>query len=393
MDYRLLCLAVGTFAISTIGFAFSGLLPFIAADTHVPVAQAGLVITAYSIAYAIGAPALSAMAGTAERRHLLCGAMLAFVVGNLAASVSPQFIELIGAQVAMGASAGLFVATAQATAVSLVEPHHRARAVSIVFAGTTFAVALGAPIGSLVASLSSWRATFLCVAALGVACIIVMWLWLPRDMRGPKLTLIQRLESIGRPGIAASLLVTLFYVGGGFFIVGYLAPLAIDGAGLSELALPAVLLSFGIGGVVGNLASGWLSDRIGATRVVAMTLVSSIVFSIAISLDLEFAPSGVAGPLLIAMMFLWGLLGWAFPPAQASRLADLAPEVTHLTLSLNVSALYFGIALGTFLGGRVLEHAGVANLGYAAALFPVLALIALRLSGRHAEAAVPAVAE
>ena len=77
MDYRLLCLAVGTFAISTIGFAFSGLLPFIAADTHVGVAQAGLVITAYSIAYAVGAPVLSALAGTTERRHLLCAAMLA----------------------------------------------------------------------------------------------------------------------------------------------------------------------------------------------------------------------------------------------------------------------------------------------------------------------------
>jgi DHA1 family inner membrane transport protein len=390
MDYRLLCLAVGTFTISTVGFAFSGLLPLIAADTHVAVAEAGLVITAYSLAYAIGAPVLSAVAGTFERRHLLCAAMLAFVVGNLVAAASPVFGTLIGAQLVMGASAGLFVATAQATAVSLVEPHHRARAVSLVFTGTTFAVALGAPLGSLIASLWGWRETFVCVAVLGLACVAVIWLWLPRDMRGSKLSLRERLDAIGRPGIASALMVTLFYLAGGFVIIGYFAPLAMDGAGLSELVLPAILLSFGLGAVIGNLASGYLADRIGATRVIAITLIVSIAFSITISLGLKWLPAAVAGPALIGVMFPWGVIGWAFPPAQASRLAGFAPDAAHLTLSLNVSALYFGIALGTLVGGRVLEYAEASDLGFAAAIFPIAALAVLaigerRLAGSAAE--------
>ena len=57
----------------------------------------------------------------------------------------------------MGMSTGLFAATAQATAVSLAGPEHRARAISVVVGGTTFAVALGAPLGSLIATFSPSR--------------------------------------------------------------------------------------------------------------------------------------------------------------------------------------------------------------------------------------------
>ena len=102
MDRRLAWLAVGTFAISTVGFAFAGLLPFIARDLAGTVTLAGFVVTAYSLAYAIGAPVLSAAAGTLDRRLLLCCAMLAFVAGNLAAAASSGFAALVAAHVLMG---------------------------------------------------------------------------------------------------------------------------------------------------------------------------------------------------------------------------------------------------------------------------------------------------
>lgn len=75
--------------------------------------------------------------------------------------------------------------------------------------------------------------------------------------------------------------------------------------------------------------------------------------------------------------FTWGIVGWAFPPAQASRIVGFAPEVAHLTLSLNASAIYLGIAAGTAIGGRILENTAAADLGFFAALFPVASLAVL----------------
>ncbi len=280
-------------------------------------------------------------------------------------------------------SAGLFAATAQATAVSLAGPEHRARAISVVVGGTTFAVALGAPLGSLIATFWGWRGTFLAIALVGLACAAILWVRLPHGLRGTRLTLAERLATVNRPGILPALATTLLYLTGGFIIIAYLAPLAAD-AGLPAVALPGMLLCFGVGAVIGNLTSGYLADRLGATRVVVLSLLMSVAVSLIIAFGLKFLPQAWSGPLLIGIMVPWGIVGWMFPPAQASRIVGYAPQLAHLTLGLNASALYFGIALGTVVGGRVLEFTTPSDLGLVAAVFPIMALAVIRASTPHA---------
>jgi predicted MFS family arabinose efflux permease len=313
--------------------------------------------------------------------------MLIFVAGNGVAATSSSFMALAAAQIIMGMAAGLFAATAQATAVALAGPKHRALAISVVVGGTTFAVALGAPLGALIANFWGWRGTFGAIALLGLACSLVLWLRLPRGMQGTRLTMRERLHSLGQPGIMPSLLVTLLYLTGGFMLISYFAPLAMEGAGLPALALPGMLLAFGVGAVIGNLSSGFLADRFGATRVVVLSLILSSLVCLTISFDLTFVPHELAGPILIGLMVPWGIIGWGFPPAQASRLVAYAPDIAHLTLSLNASAIYLGIAIGTVLGGRVLEYSTPANLGVIAAAFPLAALALLAASLKTARVA------
>lgn len=389
MDRRLIWLAFGSFVMSTVGFVFSSLLPAIARDAHISVPSAGYLITAFSLSYAVGAPVLSALAGALDRRRVLAIAMLVFVAGNLAAALSSSFGGLLAAQVAMGMAAGLFAATAQATAVSLAGTDHRARAIAVVVGGTTFAVALGAPLGSLIAELWGWRGAFAAVAAFGACCAVVLWVRLPHGMKGAPLALRERFKAIGRPGIRPSLLVTLLYLTGGFTIISYLAPLAIEGAGLPGLALPGMLLAFGVGAVIGNLASGYIADRIGATRMVILSLLLSSAICLVLAAVLKLAPRELSGPLLIGLMVPWGIVGWAFPPAQASRIVGYAPELAHLTLSLNASALYLGIALGTVVGGRILEFATPSDLGLVAATFPLAALLVVWAGARSLRPAIP----
>ena len=94
-------------------------------------------------------------------------------------------------------------------------------------------------------------------------------------------------------------------------------------------------------------------------------------------------PPAYAGPLLIGIMVPWGFIGWTFPPAQASRIVGHAPELANLTLPLNASAMYFGIALGSAIGGQVLHVAPASELGVVAAGFPLLALAILFANSRR----------
>lgn len=394
MDIRLLWLAVGAFATSMMAFVFAGLLPLIATSANITISEAGHLVTAYSLAYAIGTPIMATLTGAFDRKLVIAGALATFVAGNVAAATSSSLAVLTTAQIVMGASAGLFAATAQATAIMLAGIEHRAKAVAAVVGGTTIAVALGAPIGSLIGNLAGWRATFLFVGAVAVLCVAVLSVMLPSGLPGVKLTLKERVLTIGKPGILPALSVTFLYLTGAFIVLCYLAALATDGAGLPITMLPAVMLAFGVGAVIGNYASGQLTDRLGATRVVVFSLITSTVICVLITLGLELLPPAVAGPLLVAIMVPWGIIGWTFPPAQASRIVAAAPDLANLTLPLNASAMYFGVAAGTFIGGRVLTVLPAAELGAAAATFPLLALAVLLAHGwLRRPVLAPAIAE
>lgn len=384
MDKRLTWLAVGAFATSTVAFVFAGLLPLIAASANVTIAEAGHLMTVFSLAYAIGTPLLSTLFGAMDRRRVIAIALGFFIIGNTAAAASASYLGLLGAQTVMGAAAGLFASTAQAAAIALSGPEHRARAVSTVLGGTTMAVAFGAPLGAMIGNFGGWRASYVFIAALAFICLSVLWLRLPHGIEGVRLSLRERVLVIARPGILPALATTFLYLTGGFAVIAYLGPLATQGAGMPVSMVPAMLLVFGIGAVIGNYSSGQVADRLGATRVVALSLIGAAIISLLLALILEFAPRNLAGPLLIALMLPWGILGWMFPPAQASRLVAIAPELAGLTMPLNVSAMYFGIALGSFVGGQTLKLSPPAELGIVAAVFSLGALGVLAASARHA---------
>ena len=146
--------------------------------------------------------------------------------------------------------------------------------------------------------------------------------------------------------------------------------------------LPGMLLAFGVGAVAGNYASGQLADRLGPTRVVVLALLLSATICVALTLVLQLPPA-YAGPLLIGIMVPWGFVGWTFPPAQASRIVGHAPELANLTLPLNASAMYFGIAFGSFIGGQALHYAPPSELGIIAAGFPLAALVIVFATSRR----------
>ena len=130
MNKRLLWLALGTFAIGAEGFVISSLLPQIADDTGVTVIEAGYLVLAYALAYAIGSPVLTALTGTRDRRVVLTASALVFAGGAIVVTFTHTYAVLMAARIVIACAAGLYAATAQATAVAMSHSDHRARAIS-----------------------------------------------------------------------------------------------------------------------------------------------------------------------------------------------------------------------------------------------------------------------
>jgi predicted MFS family arabinose efflux permease len=375
----LIWLALGTFTVGTEAFVIAGILPDISAEAGISIAQGGMLVTAFSLAYAFGAPVLATLLGDADRRRILAGTMVLFAASNLAAALTSSFLALLLARVVMALSAGLYAATAQATAVALAPPERRARAISVVVGGTTVAVALGAPIGALIATLTGWRGTFLAIALLSAVAATAILLKIPAGLRGARIPLRQRAATVVQPGMLPILATTFLAMTGGFSVFTYLAPLAVDGVGLPAAAIPGLLLAWGGGAAVGNVIGGRAADRYGARVTAIVSVLGISVILAAISLAAKLLGPALAAPVFIVLTVMWGIVGWMLLPAQASRLVALQPASAPVALSLNASALYLGVALGSVVGGAVIHVGTPDDLGWTGAV-PNLVALAITLA-------------
>jgi predicted MFS family arabinose efflux permease len=143
-------LALVAFAIGTEGFMIAGLLPAMARDLNVGLAATGFLVTAFSLAYAVGAPVIAVLTAGLERQSLLAVGMSGFSVANLIAALAPNYGGLLAARLLLALSAACFMPAASGYAAASGSPERRGRALSIVTTGLTLAIVAGAPMGVLI---------------------------------------------------------------------------------------------------------------------------------------------------------------------------------------------------------------------------------------------------
>ncbi|NYF55875.1 MFS transporter [Micromonospora purpureochromogenes] len=372
-------LAVGAFAIGTDTFVVAGVLPEVARTLRVSVASAGWVSTVFALAYAVAAPVLGALTGRLERRTVLAISLVGFTLGNVASALAPDLPLLLLARVLTAVSAALYVPAASASAAALAPPERRGRAMAVVLGGLSAATVVGVPFGTWVAADLQWRVTFWLLAAVGAACAVAVAVGLPalRLPSGPGLAV--RLAPVRETRVGLAVLTTALFMTGGYLALTYVGALlapATDGDGT---VLAVLLLVFGVPAVAGTVLGGRATDRWGALPVLLVAVAGLAVVLATLPLTRQaLVPAGLA-------MAVWGVTAMATQPAQQHRLFAIAPGSGPLLLSLNSSATFVGIALGGFLGNRLLRHGGVDALdllGPVGAALCVLALCTALLGAR-----------
>ncbi len=383
MDIRLLSLAGGAFAIGTGSLIVTGILPHLATGLGVSIDAAGLLVSIFALAYAIGSPILSAVLGDADRKRVLIGAIAVFGLANLGAALATDFTLVVLARIVMALAAGVFMPAANAVAVAISPPERRGRALAFVTGGMTVSLILGIPIGTAMVGLGGWHLAFLIVSGLSALSLAGLLAKLPGGLPRGTNTLRERLRVAGRGDVLLALGTTMLWMTGVFVLYTYIAPFLTRHAGIAGPWLAATLVLSGIGAALGNQFGGVASDRFGSERSLSVALALLAGTLLAASLIAVALPPAAAVYLLPLVVMAWSGAGWAGNPAQMSRLAAMAPDAAVIALSLNASALYFGIAAGAALGQQVMLRAGTWPLGFVGAACEVVALALLVLAMRR----------
>ncbi len=262
MPIAIYALTIAAFGIGVTEFVLMGLLTQVGTALNVSIPTAGLLISGYAIGVAVGAPVLTVLLSGWSRKKVLLALMVIFTIGNLACALAPSYSFLLAARVVTALAHGTFFGVGSVVATSLVKPDRKASAIAVMFTGLTAANILGVPFGTWLGLELGWRATFWAVTTIGIVALAVIARYVPSD-HGATAASDWRadLRAMMNPSVIISLSVTALGFAGLFTVFTYIAPLLTEVTGFSEAAVSPILLVFGGGLVLGNLAGGKLADR------------------------------------------------------------------------------------------------------------------------------------
>ena len=239
--------------------------------------EAGLTITAPTIAVAIFAPFIGRLADRLGFRRVIILSAWALTVATALAATSQNLQQLIVWRFVQGiATPGIFASTV-AYIHEVWPPSHAGRATASYMTGTILGGFTGRAVSGLVAADVSWQASFVALAVLTGAVAVAVTLWLPREParsaahaatagRGSMAHLFRNRRLIATCGVGFSVLFTQVAM---FTYVTF--HLATPPYSLSTVALGWLFVVYLVGAVVTPFAGRW-NDRYGHRTGIALAM-------------------------------------------------------------------------------------------------------------------------
>jgi predicted MFS family arabinose efflux permease len=344
-----IAVTISAFAFVTSEFLPVGLLPQIARDLGVSPGIAGLMVTTPGVLAAFSAPALMILAGRADRRHVFLLLTAVLLAANLVCATSAHLLTMLIGRALLGAALGGFWTLATAAAGRLVQPADAAKATATILTGVMLATVVGVPLGTFIASLESWRASFFSTGALAaVALVLQAWLT-PSLPSATALRFGELVEVLRRPFVSLSMLMIALVFGAHFSTYTYVAPWLQQAFSTREMTM--LLLAFGVTCFLTNmLLSTVIAERLKASLAVMMLLMLS---SIASMLLLDHSRAGE-----VFAMLIWGAAFGALPLCCSVWIQQGIADAPEAGSALFVGVIQVAIAVGSSVGGGIVDMAG-----------------------------------
>jgi DHA1 family chloramphenicol resistance protein-like MFS transporter len=357
------------FAQGTSELVLAGLIPGLAADLSVSIPQAGLLISGFALGMLVGAPVLAIATLRLPRRLTMLAFLAVFITAHVVGALTSDYAILFTTRVVAAFVYAGFWAVGSSAAMAVVAPELRGRAMSIVAGGLTVAMVIGLPAGTWIGEHLGWRGTFWAITGLSVVAGVAI-LFGVRDRRPETPARASaEIRGLATPRLWLSYSMTAVSTAALLGTFSYLAAMLTRTTGLQPQWVPFVLLTYGVGSVVGIVFGGRIADR-RPLGVLAAGFTGLLVASVFIAVTASHVVPVVVG------VFLLGIAGFGTNPVLNSRVVGLAPAAPTLSMAGNVSAFNVGISAGPWLGGIAIS----AGLGYPAVAWIGAALAAVALA-------------
>lgn len=346
-------LGAGAFALITAEFLPVGLLPQIASELAVSKGQAGLMITIPGAAAACSALLTISVGQSIDRRYALWSFLGLMVLSNALVACATGLIMLLIARLLLGVAVGGFWSIGVSVGARL-RPREAGKATALIFLGVTLGTVAGVPLGTLLGSLCGWRVAFGVSAAFALMLVILLTRVLPviHPVPGDGMAQVPAVLRVHKVQVGLIAVALVFM--GQFAAYTYISPFLAQSGGIGPTLLSAVLLSYGVAGIFGNLFCGWLVERDVRRAVLGTALLLG-------GSMLLLMLSGENTIATFAAVATWGFAFGMLPISVQSWIFRAAPERMETVAALFVGITQLAMGAGALSGGVVVDHFGPAG--------------------------------
>ncbi len=377
MPLALYALAAGAFGIGTSEFVIMGLLLEVSQDLNVSLFLAGMLVSGYALGVVFGAPILTLIGTQLPQKRMLLILMAIFTVGNLICALAPNYSIMMTARIITSLCHGAFFGIGSVVATSLVPKNKQASAIALMFTGLTVANILGVPFGTWLGQAYGWRATFWVITAIGPLAILALIIYVPNNIKRLETNIAEECRSVFKKPVLLALTSTTFSSAAMFAMLTYIAPYITQLSGLPEKMISPIMLIFGVGMIVGNIAGGKLADN-NLVRSLYIALTGVVISLLLFSLLNQFSWS------IILLTFAFGIFSFAAVPPLQMDVLGRAGSAQTLASAMNIAAFNLGNAIGAGAGGLVVDDTVSLNyLPFIGILFALSSMLFIYLNSQR----------
>lgn len=368
-----LSVSLGAFVLVTSEFLPIGLLTNISSALKVSDGLAGLMVSVPGIVAAIAAPTLTIVASKVDRKVLILSLMSLLAISSFIAAAAPNFTVMLAARVLFGISLGGFWSNAISLGGRLVPKASMVRATTLIMAGISIATVAGVPVSKVIADFLGWRTAFNVIGGVILVTGVVQWWALPK-LPAPKAPgFLQFTHLLRHPDARLGLATVALVIAGHFGAYTYVTPYLKQNPQMGPGYISSLLLAFGAMGILGNFIGGACAGKNlrGTIGIVISLLAAAIIM-------LPFTGNHVVFTSL--MILCWGLAFGAIPIVLQLWVFKAAPEAMEGGAALLTSTFQVFIALGSVMGGQIVDHYGTSVVMWVGGGVSALALFIVLIS-------------
>ncbi|HJX79997.1 MFS transporter [Glutamicibacter sp.] len=367
-------ITLGLFGLYLIEFGVVGILPTIMNRFDITILESSWLLGSFALIVAVCGPFLVLIVGRFDRRLLLALSLLVFGLVSVASAFAPSFAVLLAIRIPGALLHAVFFSVAFTTVRALFPPEKAARATAIAFVGTTMGMVLGVPLTAWVAATLSYESAFHLAGIANILAALGVWLVVPRSESRQRASLGDTVSVLKKPALWLALVQAVAVFGAMLSVYGFAAEYLGSVSGLDGQRISIILVIFGLGGIIGNLAAGKFLDH----WLLSTALLYPVALSAAYLVLHLFGSSSFAA--LFPVALIWGIGHAAGQVVSQVWTVSSAPGAPEFVTSLFASAGNFGVLAGSTIGATFITAAGMQGAIYSGWMFAALALVLVLIS-------------